>query len=291
MEKILNYFCNTKYENYFTKIENVTLQGYLYKDLFKAFTKTGIVYAIKVRDLSKNHVQESIKYLSEMNDDENIISKNEDVLINDGKYICISKWIHGVQPIDTNRDKIQKFYSMLAKFNKNNLSNGPYTSMYLDGRKFFSIEELVITEFNECIAGYNGKHSKLNIQNSVKNICLGFGCLILEDMNTGNMIIDQNGSYHFIDTEYLTAGINLYQFDHVNLFNLDEIKWYNVTNEKDDVLNEYFKILCDDSRIIKMQILGFAMLKLLRKIAFLNWKKENVDYQYFDNKIDEILQS
>lgn len=291
MEKIYNYFRNTKYEDVFIKIENVTLQGHLYNDLFKAYMKTGKVYAIKIRDLSNKHVQESIRYLSEMNDVENSIVKNEDVLISDDKYICISKWIHGVQPIDTNRDKIKIFYSMLATFNKNNLSNGPYTSMYLDGKQFLSIEELVITEFNGYISGYNGKHNKLIIQNSVKNICLGFGCLILEDMNTGNMIIDQNENYHFIDTEYLTAGINLYQFDHINLFNLDELKWYNISNEKDDVLKEYFKIICDDFSKIKKQIAGFAMLKLFRNIAFLNWNKGSIDYQYFDNKIDEILHS
>jgi len=289
MVKIYDYLSNTKYQNLFTEIENVKLQGHVYKDLFKAYTKKGIVYAIKIRDLSKTHVKESINYLSKMNDSKNIISKNEDIIICDGKYIIISKWIHGIQPIDTNRDKIKTFFGMLADFNKTNLSKGPYTSMYLDGRKFFTIEELVVTEFNECISGYNGKHSKLNIQNIVKNICLGFGCLILEDMNTGNMIIDQNGKYHFIDTEFITAGINLYQFDHINLFNLDEIKWYNITNEKDDVLNEYFKIICDDTKLINKQITGFAMLKLIRKIAFLNWKKENINYQYFDDKIDEIL--
>lgn len=261
----------------------------MYKDLFKAITNTGILYAIKIRDLSRKHVSDSIKYLSEMNDVENIILKNEDVIISDGKYICISKWIQGIQPIETNRETIKHFYSILAKFNKANISAGPYTSMYLDGRKFYSIEELVVTEFNECISGYYGKHNINNIQNIVTNICLGFGCLILEDMNTGNMIVDQNGEYYFIDTEYLTAGINLYQFDHINLFNLDEIKWYNITNEKDDVLNEYFSIVCNDSEIIKKQIIGFSMLKVIRKTAFLNWKKEDINYQYFDDKIDEIL--
>lgn len=289
MKDIFSYLDNSKYQNVFTRIENVTLQGHVYKDLFKAITNTGIVYSIKIRDLSKYHVHESFKYLSEMNDVENFILKNEDVLVSEGKYIIINKWIQGNQPIEICRDKIKDFYSILSMFNRTNISSGPFTSMYLDGRKFDSIEELVVTEFKECISVYYGKHNKNKIQNSIKNICLGFGCLILEDMNTGNMIIDQKGEYHFIDTEFLTAGINLYQFDHINLFNLDEKKWYNITDEKDDVLNAYFKMICNDSKIVKKQIAGFGMLKTLRKIAFLNWKKDVIDYQYFDNKIDEIL--
>jgi len=89
--------------------------------------------------------------------------------------------------------------------------------MYLDGKSYPSIEEMINAEALPYLEIYRGKHDKKIIKKNIENLNLGLGCIIIEDMNTGNMLKTEKGSLKIIDAEHITSGLNLYQFEHINI--------------------------------------------------------------------------
>jgi hypothetical protein len=67
-----------------------------------------------------------------MNDGDRLIHPYRHVAEAGGYYLLVSDHLDGVQPID--RDQIPSLFGRLARFNRNNIVGGPYTSMYADGR-------------------------------------------------------------------------------------------------------------------------------------------------------------
>jgi hypothetical protein len=187
-----------------SSLEPVSLEGVEYSSLFKLTTLEGGRYSLKLRSVKDYRVANSLECLRTMRDPNRSIVGYERVFEVGDAYLLVSRWIGGLQPVRADRELIRDFFAELGRFNRQNESDGPYTSMCLDG------------------------------------LYLGFGCMILEDMNTGNMIRESGGTLRFLDVECLTRGLNLYQFDHVNLFRFDEERWYNITLEAKDSLSAYF---------------------------------------------------
>ena len=97
----------------------------------------------------EKQIIDTINCLPLLNDNEGFVNKIIDVIEKDNHIIMISEWLNGVQPIDEkNRKLLPSFFEKLAFLNKQNIINGPYTSMYLDGKYFETINDLINWEIN-----------------------------------------------------------------------------------------------------------------------------------------------
>lgn len=277
---------STKYNDKIVSLNEVYVHGHTYYDLFKMLLNDGMEYSVKIRNINAEHVTDSLKYLSEMNDSDGIISNYYDVIKTKESYILISKWIDGKHPDNTDTDMLEKISAALAKFNKENIHPGPYTSMYIDAVKYNTIEELIDNETKPYLENYKGAHSFRFLKSCLDNLKSGLGCLILEDINIGNILIENAGNLKFIDTEYLTAGLNLYQLEHINLLNFDKEEWFNISKNANTILTAYFKILGETNKRASAQIRGYYVLALLRKLFFLQHQKKEPDYNEVDKQIE-----
>ena len=273
---------NTKYGQFIGNINHVELKGYKYDNLYKIGNEDSGYFAIKIRNNKEKHISDSIKNMRIMNDQNNFIHKYTDIIEKDGSIILISEWLNGLQPIDSHREHLPKIFSLLAQFNKDNIVEGPFTSMYADGNYFDTIEELINWEIN---------YHKNYLQDIIKTKeiievlnCLKYGipCLILEDMNPGNLIITENGKYKFIDTEWIIKGLNLYQFEKINYFGFDERKWYNINEEAKDCYSAYFETLGIKAEEANDQIRAFELLQVFRTNTCLKCQGDDT------SNVDEI---
>jgi len=255
---------NTKYEQYIDSINFIELKGYKYNNLFKIGNTHPGQFVIKIREKNNKSVTDSIKNMIKMNDDDNFIHKNKDIIEKDGFIILVSDWLNGFQPIDNNREYLPAFFSKLAHFNKNNIRNGPFTSMYADEKYFETIEELINWEiyFHKKYLPDIIKTNEIN--EALECLKNGIPCLILEDMNTGNLMITENGEYKFIDTEWIINGLNLYQFEKIDYFGFDKRKWYNINEEVKECYLAYFETLGIKTEDANDQIRAFELLQVLR---------------------------
>jgi hypothetical protein len=275
LEKLLK---NTKYERFIGSIYPIELKKYVYNDLFKIGNEDDGYFVLKLRNSNRKDVVESIKILETLNDPDDFILKYNDIMEKDGFLILVSDWLYGVQPIDNDRNLLPLFFEKLAILNKNNIGNGPFTSMYADGKYFNTINELVDFEIN-----YHKYYFKdivetkyiVNILNELKN---GIATIILEDMNTGNLLITEKGECKFIDTEWIINGLNLYQFEKIDYFGFEENKWYNINEEAKDCYIAYFKTMGINFTEANEQIRAFELLQVLRTNTYLKYSgKDNDD--------------
>ncbi|MGF7108033.1 hypothetical protein [Treponema pedis] len=269
-------------------IEQVSLQGHIYNDLFK-ITAGSQIYSAKVRNINSWNIKESLYCLSSIDNKDKFIHPYTEIIEAGDNVILISEWLKGSQPITENRDKIKLFFKSLAEFNKKNKSDAPYTSMYLDGKTFLNIEEMIKTEASQYFQFYKGKHSLKKLKTCLLGLSAGFGTVIMEDFNTGNMFIKEDGSLCLIDTEYLIRGLNTYQFEHINLFKLETPVWSNITEEAAESLKVYFDALNISGSNAEIQIRGYYLMSEFRKMAYSAYKKETVDFNVIDNNIDLII--
>jgi hypothetical protein len=247
------FLINTQYEKFIGYFQEVELKNYLYKNLFKIGNEALGYFALKIRDVGQKNVMDSIEILSALKDPENIVNKNIDKIVRDGYIIMISDWLDGIQPIDGNREYPPLFYSKLAYINKRNISDGPFTSMYSDGKYFETIGALVDYE-----TGYHKEYlydlkNLKEIMEVLQNLKNGLACIIMEDMHPGNLFITNDKHYKFIDTEWMIRGINLYQFEKIDYFGFEEKAWYTITDEANE------------------QIRAFELLQVLRKNIYLKF--------------------
>jgi hypothetical protein len=262
---------NTKYERFIGHINSVELKGYKYNDLFKIGNENTGYFALKIRNVNKKYVSESIENISKINDHEEFINKNRAIIEKNGFIIMVSDWLKGLQPIDHNRETLPIFFSKLAYMNKQNIIKGPYTSMYADGNYFETIEDLINWEID-----YHKKYLQdvmdiENIAGILEPLKNGLPCIILEDMNTGNLFITDDGKYKFIDTEWIIKGLNLYQFEKIDYFGFEEREWYNINTEAKECYSAYFETLGIKKEKANEQIRAFELLQVLRKNTYLKY--------------------
>ena len=290
MNKIKNLLINTQYEPLIDYVEKITLKNFVYDNLYRIGNSESGYYAIKIRKKDQMNALDSIKNLKMITDKENIMHKNIDVMEKEDVIITISDWLEGKQPIDNYRNTLPEFFSKLALFNLENISNGPYTSMYLDCKYFNSVDELIDYEVN-----YHKKYiiESINfepISETLEILKKGVPCIINEDMNCGNLFITKDGKYKIIDTEWIINGINLYQFQHFDYFGFDSREWYKITDEAKECYRAYFETLGISHAEANEQTRAIELLNTLRSNTY--WKcTGNDNDREFETRIKIIMEN
>ena len=274
--EIENLLLETKYEPFIGNFHRITFMDYLYDNLYKIGNSKLGYFALKIRKAGEKNVTESIKLLEKINDEDNFINKNIEVIEKNSLVVIISEWLNGIQPINNKKDTLSKFFSKLAILNKNNIVEGPFTSMYMDGQCFNSIRELVDMETSNHVKQLSIKLDTKILMDIMDNLKKGIPCVINEDMNCGNFFITKDGKYKTIDTEWISMGNNLYQFQHFDYFGFSGKKWHNITEEAEDCYRAYFENLEIGNAEANEQIRAIELLNTLRENTY--WKncgKEN----------------
>jgi len=273
-----NLLKNTHYERFIGHFQQIELNNYVYINLFKIGNDKLGYYSIKIRENSEKQIINTINCLSVLNDNEGFVNKIIDVIEKDNHIIMVSEWLNGVQPINANNRKLlPSFFEKLAFLNKQNIINGPYTSMYVDGKYFETICDLIDWEIN-----YHKKYLQAFMETNeiikyLKNLNLGLSCIILEDVNTGNLLLTNDGKYKYIDTEWIMKGLNLYQFEKIDYFGFEEKTWYNITDEAEECYRAYFNTLGIKDDEANEQIRAYELLSVLRKNTYLKYIKKDDD--------------
>jgi len=149
--------------------------------------------------------------------------------------------------------------------------------MYADGNYFETIDELVDWEIN-----YHKQYLQVSIKmdeiiGCLKSLKSGLSCIILEDVNTGNLLLTNNGKYKYLDTEWIMRGLNLYQFEKIDYFCFEEKEWYNITDEAEECYRAYFNTLGIKDDEANEQIRAYELLSVLRKNTYLKYNKKDDD--------------
>jgi len=277
INEVENLLINTQYEQFIGNIQKVELKKNIYSDLFKMGNDKIGYFSIKIRKNTEKQVIDTINCLSEINDQENFINKIINHFEKDNYIIMISEWLKGIQPIDNNRDLLPLFYEKLAYLNKQNIVKGPYTSMYADGKYFDTTSDLIDWEIN-----YHKQYIKSIVEidellKYLNNLKHGISCIILEDVNTGNLFLTESGKYKYIDTEFIMRGLNLYQFEKMDYFCFEGKEWYNITDEAKECYKAYFNMLRTKDDEANEQIRAYELLSVLRKNTYLKYLKKDDD--------------
>ena len=282
----------TKYEPFIGYISPVKLKGYKYDNLYKIGNDNTGYFSLKIRKNNEKYLFDSIENVSKIYDQNNFINKFNDIIEKNDLVIMVSNWLNGCQPIDSNRENLPSFFSLLAQLNKNNyVKNGHFTSMYVYGNYFDNINDLINWEIN-----YHKEYLKDIIETKevievLKCLNNGIPCIILEDMNTGNLLITEDGKYKFIDTEWVIKGINLYQFEKIDYFGFDERQWYNINEEAKDCYIAYFETLGIKTEEANDQIRAFELLQVLRTNTCLKCHSdENYDEEEIKRRIKKVIE-
>jgi len=268
----------TPYAGLAVTARHVTLKGYEYPDLFVIGDGTARRYAVKLRPEGQVNIADSLACLAARKDPGGLIQDYAGAFLVDGWHILVSPWLEGSQPINSDREVLPRFFALLARFNCDNPSAGPFTSMYLDGRRYATIAELVDGEVEACLEAADGDFPRSEAREALCALKDGLGCLVDEDVNTGNMFVTADRRPVFIDTEWLHSGLNLHQFDHLNLLGFDAKAWYNITEEARDCYAAYFEALGLPLRLANEQIRARELLSVLRQDAYWRWKKNEAMY-------------
>ena len=161
--------------------------------------------------------------------------------------------------------------------------------MYLDGKYFNDINELIDYEIDYHKKYFTGKMNSKDIMEVMQILKYGIPCIINEDMNRGNFIITGDGEYRIIDTEWIIRGSNLYQFQHVHFFDFDGKKWYNIIDEAKECYAAYFETLGIKSAEANEQIRAIELLSVLRRNTYLKFFKKDNDSE-MEKRIIIILE-
>ena len=194
-----------------------------------------------------------------------------------------------MQPIDRDREQILSLFGRLAHFNRNNLVDGPYTSMHADGRYSQTISELVDSELEYHLQFFDLESMKSVCLEALEPLKHGLGCIVNEDTNTGNMFIPNDGMPVFIDTEWLHRGLNLHQFDHLDFFGFEEPAWYRITEEASGCYEAYFSELTVSRDEANDQIRAFEILRVFRMNTYWKYFKMEAHYPQVETRANTVL--
>jgi hypothetical protein len=279
---------DTKYKEFIGFIYPIELKKYVYKDLFKIGNENTGHFVLKLRKNNRKDVVESIKNLKSLKDTDNFINKYIDIIEKNDLLIMVSDWLDGIQPIDNNRKYLPLFFSKLAYLNKHNIGKGTFTSMYVDGNYFNTIDELIDYEINYHKNYFKDIFNLKYIVEILDTLKHGLATIILEDMNTGNLIITNDGQYKYIDAEWIINGLNLYQFEKIDYFGFEK-KWYNINEESKECYTAYFETLDIKIEEANEQIRAFELLQVLRKNTYLKYFGKDNDNE-IERRIKKVIE-
>ena len=160
--------------------------------------------------------------------------------------------------------------------------------MYVDGRLFPTIDDLITHEIAEHLR-WVGAIDLRPLREALDALGSGFGCVIQEDTNVGNMILTTDGAPKFLDTEWIHASANLYQFDHMNPFGMSEAAWFNITEEAGECYAAYFDALGETRLKANDQIRAIELLSALRANTYRAHRGSDDGGETLKGHIDGVL--
>ncbi|MCL2411201.1 MAG: hypothetical protein FWC97_06105 [Treponema sp.] len=282
---------DTHFEHLTGSIESVELNGVVYKNLFKAGNKNTGYFAVKTRKKENKFVVDSLYNTALINDTDDFINKSKDIIEKSDRIVIISNWLNGIQPIHNHKEYLPKFFELLAHFNKRNIAKGLSTSMYTYNKYFDKIDDLInweIIHHKKYFQGIYKTNEIIKILGSLKN---GFPCVILEDMNTGNLIVTDDGKYKYLDLDWIINGLNLYQFEKIDYFGFKEKKWYYINEKAKDCYTAYFETLGIKTEEANEQIRAFELLQILRiNTRLICNEDDSYDEEEIKNRIKTVME-
>jgi serine/threonine protein kinase len=290
IKDIENLLENTRYEQFIGHFKPIELNNFVYKNLFKIGNDKLGYYSLKIRENSEKQIIDTINCLSVLHDNEEFVNRIIDIIEKDNHLFIISEWLNGVQPINIdNRKLLPSFFEKLAYFNKQNIADGPYTSMYADGNYFETIDKLIDWEINYHKRYLQAFMETNEITKYLMNLKSGLSCIILEDFNPGNLLLTNNGKYKYIDTEWIMRSLNLYQFEKIDYFAFEEEAWYKITENAEECYRAYFTTLGIKDDEANEQIRAYELLSALRKNTYLKYINKEDDKE-IERRIKTIIE-
>lgn len=247
------------------------------RDYVLRFTVSNLNYIVKIKSGQNIINRQAFNVLTKgLVDDENLINKPLASFPYKDNFLWIEKEIPGTMDYEKNKLIMPEIFSRIARFHLQNRRTGKVTYMYHDGKSFENIEAMLKYEFGVLEKNWDDK-STLDL--CYKNIMLlknGFQTIIHSDIHLGNVLIE-NGQPRLIDAEWACSSLNLFDFEHVDLFNFSREYPEKISAEALTCYKNYFTELGISSREAKEQIISLGILKLMRQNAYDKYKK-NYDH-------------
>jgi hypothetical protein len=289
IQEVEDLLKGTQYEVFIGTFQKVVLKDFVYPTLFKIGNGKLGYFALKIGDNRDNNFKDSINCIKIVKDVESFVNINTGTIETDKYTIAVSQWLKGRQPLDLDRDKMPMFFSKLATLNKNNIVNGPYSSIYVDYKYFKTVSELIDCEIKSHEKYFFENMDRKRIMEVLENLKHGIACIINEDMNGSSVFITEDEEYKIIDTDWIIRGVNLYQFQWINYFNFSEKAWYNITEEAKDCYEAYFSTLGISNEDANEQIRAVELLSVLRENSCLKESEKDNDVE-IERQIKIVLE-
>lgn len=283
IDEIANFLKSTEFTHIADSITYIKQNGEKLKNIYKIGNADSGYFVIKIRNQNYRYISDSLENLNLMVDESNLFFRYKQVFKHGDYLILISNFVFGQLLHPDHRSELPRLFSELAKFNKSNIISGPFTSMYADGNYFETTEELIEWELNYHFSFWVEEELNTIIRQYIQPLKMGLSCLISEDLNLGNMKLLPDNRIVFIDTEWLQRGLNLYQFDHINYFQLDEPEWYSISTEAKLCYSAYFKEIEISLENANKQIKAFEILSVLRRNTY--WRFFKMENKYGQEKL------
>ncbi|MCG8481398.1 MAG: hypothetical protein MI724_20055 [Spirochaetales bacterium] len=288
LESLVGLLARSELADWASSARPVERHGHLYTDLFVITHPTHGDLFVKIRRADEAHIGRSLQSLADIRDREGLVEKHIHVERVGDRYIIATRRVLGSYIEGEKRSELPRFFGALARFNTENRSRGPFTSMYADGRLFQSVDELIEHEIAEHFRWVGAIDLRL-LREALGALGSGFGCVIQEDTNVGNMILTTDGEPTFLDTEWIHASANLYQFDHMNPFGISEAAWFNITEEAQECYAAYFDALGESRLKANDQIRGIELLSALRANTYRTYCGSDDGGKTLKAHIDTVL--
>lgn len=254
-----------------------------------AITLAGRRFVVKVRDRSEAHLLSSLSVVRSAIDTQGFLNPIVQVLERDGWIVVITPYVAG-DPIHPRfRHELPELFRTLARFNVENRSSGPFTSMYLDAKRFDSVDALISAEVASHLAAFGYGPIADHIVDTLCPLRSSLQCIVCEDTNLGNFVRTPEGRFVMVDTEWTHAGIAAYQFDHFDYFQFEEPAWYRIVAEARDCYRGYFTELGLPDTAAESMIRAIEALSVLRSVTYAMFHDNEPEACRLAKRLDRVL--
>ncbi|QQO10049.2 hypothetical protein [Breznakiella homolactica] len=247
-------------------------------------------YVAKVSNNSFNHfVYSSELYQNTaINDPDSLLSKKIGFRYDGKNYFVLEKYVEGDTDPETIRAIMPGIFYKIGVFHRENKAEGRVWSMYSDGRKFDSIEDMVRYEFSYHESYWEDTKTLDPCLSAVMNLTKGFRTVLHGDLHLGNVILRDSGPV-LIDTEWSALSLNMFEFEHVDFFGISRDYSEKVTDNALDCYRAYFYALGINEKISNELIRGYNVLKVMRKNTYDRYYKNYEDLKKIPGLLQRVL--